>query len=93
MGTALGSTGAWITSFLLLDKLATESKGKPEDYVNKGFIVGVKDGEVDFRITRRQAEQAVKGVKVEHARWIGKLLDCLSEKQLRVSGILCKRTA
>jgi hypothetical protein len=37
---------------------------------------------VDFHITRRRAEQALDGVKVEHARWMGNLLGRLSEKQL-----------
>jgi hypothetical protein len=82
LGAALGSTGAWFTSLPLLDKARSESKGVAKDYVKNGFIAGFKNGEVDFRINRRQAEQALKGVKVEHARWIGELLSRLSEKQL-----------
>ncbi len=82
LGASLGSTGAWFTSLPLLDKARSESKGVAKDYVKNGFIAGVKNGEVNFRITRRRADQALDGVKVEHARWIGNLLGRLSEKQL-----------
>ncbi|MCI0387829.1 MAG: hypothetical protein MOB07_03530 [Acidobacteria bacterium] len=82
LGAALGSTGAWFTKLPWLDKARSESKGVAKDYVKNGFIEGVKNGEVNFRITRRQADQALDGVKVEHARWMGNLLGRLSEKQL-----------
>jgi hypothetical protein len=82
LGASLGSTGSWITSMPLLDKLRTESKGVPEDFVKQDFIEGVKDGVVDFQITRRQAAHIVRGVKVEHARWLGSLLGRLSADQL-----------
>jgi hypothetical protein len=82
LGAALGSTGAWYTRFPWLDKARSESKGVPEDYVKNGFIAGVKNGEVDFHITRRRANRILDGVKVENARWMGDLLGRLSEKQL-----------
>lgn len=82
LGAALGSTGAWFTKIPLLDKARSESKGVPKDYVKNGFIAGAKNGEVNFHITRRQADQILDGVKVEHARWMGNLLGRLSEKQL-----------
>jgi hypothetical protein len=82
LGSSLGSTGAWFTKFPWADKARSESKGVPKDYVENGFIAGVKNGEVDFRITRRLANKILDGVKVEHARWMGGLLGSLSEKQL-----------
>jgi hypothetical protein len=82
LGAALGSTGAWFTTFPWLDKARSESKGVAKDYVKNGFIAGVKNGEVNFRITRRRADGVLDGVKVEHARWMGNLLGRLSEKQL-----------
>jgi hypothetical protein len=82
LGASLGSTGAWYTRFPWLDKARSESKGVPKDFVKNGFISGVKKDEIDFRITRRLANQILDGVKVEHARWMGNLLGRLSEKQL-----------
>jgi hypothetical protein len=82
LGAALGSTGAWFTKLPWLDKARSESKGVPKDYVKNGFIAGVKNGEVNFHITRRLADQILDGVKIEHARWMGNLLGRLSEKQL-----------
>jgi hypothetical protein len=82
LGASLGSTGAWFTRLPLLDKAGSYSKGTPKDYVKNGFIAGVHNGEIKFRITRRLAGQVLDGVEVEHARWIGNLLGRLSEKQL-----------
>ena len=82
LGASLGSTGAWFTKMPWLTKARSESKGVAEDYVKNGFIAGVKNSEVDFRITRRLANQILDGVKVEHARWMGNLLGRLSDKQL-----------
>ena len=82
LGASLGSTGAWFTRMPWLTKARSESKGVPRDYVKNGFIAGVKNGEVNFQITRRLADQILDGVKVENARWMGNLLARLSEKQL-----------
>jgi hypothetical protein len=82
LGAALGSTGAWFTRLPWLTKARSETKGVPKDYVKNGFIASVKNSEVNFRIVRREASQALEGVKVEHARWMGNLLGRLSEKQL-----------
>ena len=82
LGAALGSTGAWFTKLPWLTKARSETKGVPKDYVKNGFIASVKKGEVQFRIVRREASQALEGVKAEHARWLGNLLGRLSEKQL-----------
>lgn len=85
LGSSLGSTGSWFTSLPWLDKLATEIKGDPHEFAKNGFIEGVERGTVNFHITRRQAKQAVSGVPVEHARWLGNLLARLSEKQLHAA--------
>jgi hypothetical protein len=82
LGASLGSTGAWYTRFPWVDKARSESKGVPKDYVKNGFISGVKNGVVDFHITRRRTNRILDGVKVENARWMGNLLGRLSEKQL-----------
>lgn len=82
LGASLGSTGAWFTRLPWLTKARSETKGVPKDYVKNGFIASVKKGEVNFHIVRREASQALDGVKVEHARWMGNLLGRLSEKQL-----------
>jgi hypothetical protein len=83
LGASLGSTGAWFSKIPGLTKARSESKGVPKDYVKNGFIAGVKNGEVNFQITRRLADQILDGVKVGHARWMGNLLARLSEKQLK----------
>lgn len=83
LGSSLGSTGAWFTKIPWLTKAMSESKGVPQDYVKNGFIKGVKNGEVNFQITRRLADQILDGVKVENARWMGNLLARLSEEQLK----------
>lgn len=82
LGASLGSTGAWFTRLPVLDKARSESKGVAKDYVNGRFITGVKNGRVNFHITRRLADHILDGVKVEHARWMGDLLGRLSDKQL-----------
>jgi hypothetical protein len=82
LGSSLGSTGAWFTRLPWLTKARSETKGVPKDFVKKDFIERVKDGKVYFSIVRKMAREALDGVKVEHARWMGNLLDRLSEKQL-----------
>lgn len=82
LGAALGSTGAWYTRFPWVDNARSESKGVPKDYVKNGFISGIKNGEVDFHVTRRRTNRILDGVKVENARWMGNLLGRLSKKQL-----------
>jgi hypothetical protein len=83
LGAALGSTGSWFTKLPLLTKAPSESKGVPADFVKNDFIKDVKNGQVNFRITRKLADDILDGVKVEHARWMGDLLARLSDKQLR----------
>jgi hypothetical protein len=82
LGATLGTTGRWLSKLPILDKLPLDSKGILEDYADHKFIDGMLGGEVIFHIKRRQARHALKGVKVENARWMGNLLARLSDKQL-----------
>lgn len=57
------------------------SVNKPEDYAEARFIRQVRDGmiELDYR---GKADSIIKGVKVEHGRWLADLLLRLSDKQI-----------
>jgi len=82
LGASLGSIGDWLTLLQPQGEALASPDGFAKDYVKRGFIESVKKGEVQFRIVRREASQALEGVKVEHARWMGNLLGRLSDKQL-----------
>jgi hypothetical protein len=82
LGATLGSTGHWFTELPLLGELATGSKGTAKQFAEHGFIDGVSKGEVQFHMQRRRANRALKGVKVENARWIGELMARLSDNQI-----------
>ena len=81
LGASLGSTGPLFRKFLLFTETRVGSKGKPSDYADNTFIDGVRNGEVRFHYKGKDPG-AVKGIKVENARWIGNMLGRLSEKQL-----------
>jgi hypothetical protein len=83
LGATLGSTGYWITDIPVVGELASGSKGVATHFAEHKFIDAVRDGEVRFHINRRRTKRALKGVKVEHARWMGEMLDRLSDKQIR----------
>jgi hypothetical protein len=82
LGASLGSIGDWLTVSQPQGEALASPDGVAKDYVKRGFVESVKKGEVQFRIIRREASQALEGVKVEHARWMGNLLGRLSDKQL-----------
>jgi hypothetical protein len=71
-------------------RLSNESQSKsgrsvndPEDYAKSVFIKGVQhDGVIDLAYTG-SADHLIKGIKVEHARWLADLLLQLSDKQIR----------
>ena len=71
-------------------KLANESQSRsgrsvndPEGYANSGFIKGAQhDGVIELAYTG-SADHLVKGIKVEHARWLADLLLQLSDKQIK----------
>jgi hypothetical protein len=69
-------------------KLADKSKSrsgrsvnKPEHFAEAGFIKSV-DGDVLVLDYRGIGEDYLKGIKVEHARWLADLLLQLSDKQI-----------
>jgi hypothetical protein len=57
------------------------SVNKPEHYAGSNFIKQVRNGVIEFDY-RGQAEYLVKGIKVEHGRWLAELLLQLSDKQI-----------
>jgi hypothetical protein len=69
-------------------KLAKRSGGRsgrsvndPEDYAESVFVKGVKDGNIEFDY-RGQADHLIKGIKIEHGRWLADLLVQLSDRQI-----------
>jgi hypothetical protein len=81
LGATLGSTGKWFTSLPLFGELPAGTRANPKDYSEHRFIDGVSDGKVSFHYKRQRAARAIKGVRVENARWMGNLLARISDKQ------------
>jgi hypothetical protein len=78
LGSSFGRTSA--TSMPILTRFG-RSVNKPEDYAKSSFIVGVKDGMLDLAYDGKQ-DHLMKDIKVEHARWLGRQLSQLSNKQI-----------
>jgi len=57
------------------------SVGDVSDYAESVFIKGTQGGVIDFAYTG-MADHLLKGVKVEHGRWLADLLVQLSDKQI-----------
>lgn len=57
------------------------SVNKPEHYAGSTFIKQVQGGIIEFDY-RGKAEYLVKGIKLEHGRWLADLLLQLSDKQI-----------
>ncbi|MCI0486306.1 MAG: hypothetical protein L0229_06870 [Blastocatellia bacterium] len=81
LGGTLGKVGNPIRKTWFLRNLPGGTKNDPEGYENQVFINGVKNGTVDFNYKGKN-HTLPRGVKVEHARWMGNLLGRLSNKQL-----------
>ena len=69
-------------------KLATHSQSRsgrsvndPQGYAKSVFIKGSHDGSIDFAYTG-SADHLLKGIKIEHGRWLADLLMQLSDKQI-----------
>jgi hypothetical protein len=77
LGATFGKTGS-----LPLFWRITRSRNNPEDYEKARFIDGVKDGYVDFRYGGKNRGILDK-ITVAEAKWIGRLLARLSERQIR----------
>lgn len=82
LGGTLGHTGNPIRKTYFLRDLPAGSKGSPNGYANQAFINGVENGQVVFNYKGKNRD-ALKGVPVEHARWMGDQLARLSDKQLQ----------
>ena len=57
------------------------SVNDPEDYAKSVFIKDTSNGMVHFAYTG-MADHLIRGIKVEHARWLADLLLQLSDKQI-----------
>lgn len=81
LGATFGSTGSLARKILVFSDAPAGSKGKPSDYSHQTFIDGVRNGEVRFHYKGKD-QDALKGITVEKAKWMGSMLGRLSEKQL-----------
>ncbi|MEW6209173.1 MAG: hypothetical protein AB1631_12455 [Acidobacteriota bacterium] len=81
LGGTLGATGNGLRKIPGFSNLPAGSKGKPADFAAQPLIAGVVNGEVVFNYKGKNSE-ALKGIPVEHARWMGNLMGRLSDKQL-----------
>jgi hypothetical protein len=81
LGAAFGTTGALARKLLPFGDPPAGSKGDPGGYARQPFIDGVKNGAVVFHYKGKDPG-ALRGISVEHARWMGNLLAQLSDKQL-----------
>ncbi|HEX8844790.1 MAG TPA: hypothetical protein VF791_09120 [Pyrinomonadaceae bacterium] len=78
LGATFGKTGS-----LPLFWRITRSRNNPEDYEKAKFIDGVKkEGYVDFHYGGKN-RGLLDDITVAEAKWIGRLLSQLSDKQLR----------
>lgn len=58
------------------------STGKPDDYVNTKFIVGIQDGKVDLAYKGKNRD-LFEGFSPQNAAWLAGLLNRLSDKQIK----------
>jgi len=82
LGGTLGRTGNPLRKGHCLRDLPAGSKGSPNGYANQVFIDGVENGQVVFNYKGKNRD-ALRGVPVEHARWMGDQLARLSDKQFQ----------
>jgi hypothetical protein len=59
-----------------------EALAIPAIMPSRRFIKGSRDGVIDFEYNG-MADQLLKGIKVEHGRWLADLLLQLSDQQIR----------
>jgi hypothetical protein len=55
---------------------------KPETWEQAGFIKGVDGGKIQFDFTGGKSRDIMNDVTIENGRWLGDLLDQLSDKQI-----------
>jgi hypothetical protein len=81
LGGTLGKTGSPLRKIPGFGNAPAGTKGDVADYSTEVFIAGVRDGQVIFNYKGKDPK-ALEGVKVANARWMGELLDRLSDKQI-----------
>lgn len=71
-----------------LGKLADKTKSRsgrsvnnPDDFSKARFVKGVNDGVIELHYFG-MGDDHLKGIKIEHARWLASLLTQLSDKQI-----------
>jgi len=83
LGASFGRTGSWLNRIpIYKDAAVPGSRGDANAFADLEFIKTVTNGEVVFNWQRKFGRDALRGVTVENARWIGGLLGRLSDKQL-----------
>jgi hypothetical protein len=81
LGGTFGSTGNRLRKIPGFANAPGGTKGDADAFANQIFIDGVRNGEVVFHYKGKDRE-AMEGVSVENARWMGNLIGRLSDKQL-----------
>jgi hypothetical protein len=81
LGATFGKTGSLAHELRLPGDPPAGTKDKPGQYAHQAFIDGVRDGTVRFHYKGKDSS-ALKGIRVENAKWMGDMLARLSEKQL-----------
>ncbi|MEK6302859.1 MAG: hypothetical protein AABO41_19285 [Acidobacteriota bacterium] len=81
LGGTLGKTGSPFRKIPGFANAPAGTKGEAGDYADQVFVTGVSNGQVVFYYKGKDPE-ALEGVTVENARWMGNLLGRLSDKQL-----------
>lgn len=81
LGATFGVTGSFFSKLPFFGNAPAGTKGDPGGYSNQRFIEGVQNGQVVFHYKGKD-KQALEGITVENARWMGNLLGKLSDKQL-----------
>ncbi|HEY6332182.1 MAG TPA: hypothetical protein VI756_22835 [Blastocatellia bacterium] len=81
LGASFGSTGSFLRKIPMLGNAPAGTKGDPNKYADQKFIDGVENGYVVFNYKGKDPD-ALKGITVENARWMGEMLGQLSDKQL-----------
>jgi hypothetical protein len=71
LGATFGKTGGFLS----------RSRNEPEDYVKAKFVEGVNGREVKLAYSGKE-QVLMRGITVDDARWIGRLLSQLSDAQL-----------
>jgi hypothetical protein len=77
LGATFGKTGS-----LPFFWRFTRSRNNPNDYQKASFVKDVDDDVVEFKYGGRQRE-IFKGISVDDAKWIGRLLGRLSPEQIK----------